>query len=112
MDDDIDQLAKDERLYRLLEHYQRCGGDDREAWHDRVMDWEGGSSADLVRWHGRLLAANWVEINTGATPAVAAGRVAGCYRVTAAGRQALKRALAGSRGESPDSARRPVVAPG
>ncbi len=92
MEDDLEQLARDERLYRLLAHYQQAG-DDREAWHDRVMEWEGGSPADVVRWHGALLAANWVEQNTGATPAVAAGRVAGCYRITPAGRQALKRAL-------------------
>jgi hypothetical protein len=99
MDDDIEQLAKDERLYRLLEHYHRAGGDDREAWHDRVMAWEGGSPSDLARWHGLLLAAAWVEVNTGATPALAAGRVAGCYRVTAAGRQALKRVRARPREE-------------
>ena len=92
MDDDLERLAKDERLYRLLEHYHRVAGDDREAWHDRVMEWEGGSPADLARWHGALLAAAWVEMNTGATPALAPGHVAGCYRVTAAGRQALKRA--------------------
>ena len=94
MDDDLDRLANDERLYRLLAHYQQAGGDDREAWHDRVMDWDGGSPADLARWHGTLLAAAWLEQNTGATPALAAGRVADCYRLTHAGRQALKRALA------------------
>jgi hypothetical protein len=38
-----------------------------------------------------LLAAAWVELNTGSTPTLAPGCVAGCYRVTAAGRQALKR---------------------
>jgi hypothetical protein len=90
MDDDLDKLAADERLYRLLRHYQQAGGDDRERWHDRAMDWEGGSAVEVTRWHGALLAAAWVEQNTGATPAVAAGRVADCYRVTAAGRRALK----------------------
>src|SRR5262245_41405771 len=92
MDDDLERLAKDERLCRLLEHYHRAGGDDREAWQDRVMEWENGSAADLARWHGTLLAATWVELNAGSTPTLAPGRVAGCYRVTAAGRQALKRA--------------------
>jgi hypothetical protein len=58
------------------------------------MDWQSGSTTDLTRWHGALLAATWVEQNTGATPAVAVGQVAGCYRVTAAGRQALKHASA------------------
>jgi hypothetical protein len=90
MDEDLGKLAADERLCRLLRHYHEAGGENREAWHDRVMDWEGGSAADVARWHGALLAAAWVEQNTGATPAAAAGRVAGCYRVTTTGRRALK----------------------
>jgi hypothetical protein len=93
MDDDLERLAQDVRLYRLLEHYHHAAGDDREAWHDRVMHWEGGSAADVARCHGLLLAAAWLELNTGATPTVAPGRVAQCYRLTPAGRQALKRAL-------------------
>jgi hypothetical protein len=48
----------------------------------------------MTRLHGALLAATWVELNAGATPGVAAGRVPACYRMTAAGRQALKRAAA------------------
>jgi hypothetical protein len=85
-------LASDQRLFRLLEFYDQSAGDDREIWLDRVMDWDGATAAQLSRWHGTMLAATWVEINLGVTPALAPGRVAGCYRVTPAGRRALKRA--------------------
>ena len=90
MYDDTTRLD-DASLCRLLRHYRDSAGDDREAWQDRVTEWEGGGAAELSRWHGSLLAAAWVEQNTGATPRVEAGKVSGCYRVTAAGRQALKR---------------------
>src|SRR5262245_1130339 len=82
---------REERLYRLLEHYYRAGEGDREAWHDRVMDCDGDRPEDVTRWHGELLASAWIEQNTGATPAPADGRVPSCYRVTPAGRQALRR---------------------
>jgi hypothetical protein len=91
MDDDLERLANDERLFRLFRHYHEAGGQDREAWHDRVMEWDDGSASDLVRCHGLLLAANWLELNAGVTPVLVPGRVAGCYRVTPAGRQAMKR---------------------
>jgi hypothetical protein len=94
MDDEAEQLAGDERLFRLLDQYRSARPDDRAAWLDRVMARDGGTEADLTRLHGALLAAAWVELNAGATPGVAAGRVPACYRVTAAGRQALKRANA------------------
>jgi hypothetical protein len=108
MDDDLERLANDERLCRLLEHYHQSGGDDREAWQDRVMSLEGTGPTDLSRWHGQLLAASWLELNAGATPELAAGRVAGCYRVTAAGRQALRRIAARQRdGLLPEAEVRP-----
>ena len=89
MSDGLDLLVKDDRLVRLLAHYQSSAGDNREAWSDRVSDWDGGRPDDLARWHGVLLASAWIEQNTGHAPAV--GRAVQCYRVTAAGRQALKR---------------------
>jgi hypothetical protein len=92
MDDETERLAGDERLFRLLDHYRSTAPEDRAAWLDRVMARDGGSEADLTQLHGALLAAAWVELNVGATPGAAAGRVPASYRVTAAGRQALKRA--------------------
>jgi len=92
MDDETERLASDERLFRLLEHYRSAAPEDRAAWLDRVMARDGGSEADVTRLHGALLAAAWVEMNVGAVPGSAAGRVPACYRVTTAGRQALKRA--------------------
>ena len=101
MDDDLDRFAETEQLYRLLDHYRKAAGEDRTTWADRVMAWEGGSPADLTRWHGALLAAAWVEINPGMTPGAGVpaaggspGKVPGSYRLTPAGRQALKKAQA------------------
>ena len=91
MSDDPDALTEDADLSRLLEHYQELAGDDREAWQDRVMAWGGAGPAELTRWHGALLAAAWIEQNTGLTPVLEAGEVPRCYRVTYAGRQALRR---------------------
>jgi hypothetical protein len=45
----------------------------------------------VTRWHGALLAAAWIEQKTGQTPNATSGRVDQCYRVTAGGRQALRR---------------------
>ena len=92
MDDETERLASDERLFRLLEHYRSAAPEDRAAWLDRVMARDGGSEADLSQLHGALLAAAWVEMNVGAAPGAAAGRVPACYRLTTAGRQVLKRA--------------------
>jgi hypothetical protein len=94
MDDEVERLASDERLFQLLDHYREAAPEDRAAWLDRVMVRDEGTEAELTGLHGALLAAAWVELNAGATPGVAAGRVPACYRVTAAGRQALKRASA------------------
>ena len=84
-------MLRDERLYQLLAHYQAATGDDREAWSDRVSEWRDGRPEELTRWHGRLIAAAWIEQNTGHTPPPTSGRIGQCYRVTPAGRRALKR---------------------
>ncbi len=95
MGDDLEALAGDARLCRLLQFYREAGGDDREAWHDRAMAWEDGTAQEVARWHGALLAANWLEQNTGYVSGAAAGRVPACYRVTREGRAALKKANVG-----------------
>ena len=84
-----------QRLFQLLDHYGVTAAKDREAWADRVMSWDGATSADLTRWHGALLAAAWLEVNVGIGAAISTGRVPECYRLTAAGRQALNRAACG-----------------
>jgi hypothetical protein len=99
MDEEVQRLTVDDRLYRLLDHYGSAVGDDREAWADRVNDWEGGA-IDLTRCHGVLLAAAWVEWNARPTATPAAGKVPACYRLTTAGRQVLKRARAVRTGTS------------
>ena len=95
MFDELDRLREHEPLYRLLDHYAQRGAADREAWQDRLMELEGAEPRELVRLHGELLAYGWVQQNTGHTPTSQPGVVPGCYRVTAAGLRALKRAHAG-----------------
>jgi len=90
MNEGLEELVRDEELYQLLSHYHVGAGDDRERWVDRVAEWQDGKPDDLTRWHGRLLASTWIEQNTGHTPPPANGRLGQCYRVTAAGRKALK----------------------
>ena len=88
--DDRVVLRAEPRLFRLLDHYVMLGQQDREAWHDRVMDWEDATAAELTRWHGRLLACDWLEQHTGAAPRLGQGRVPACYRATGAGRRVLR----------------------
>jgi hypothetical protein len=92
MTDELDRLHADKNLIDLLDHYAAPGEIDREAWQDRVMERAGMDRAALVRLHGELLAFEWIEQNTGIIVNPREGHVASCYRVTAAGLRALKRA--------------------
>jgi len=85
MDDDFDVLAAMPELSRLLQHYAPPAASDREAWQDRLMELDGVSAKDLTRLHGELIAQGWLEQNTGVTPFVRPGVVAGCYRLTSLG---------------------------
>lgn len=77
-----DGTQADPALLNLLQHYAPKGKDDRETWRERVLDWPNASPRDLTRWHGELIAAAWIEQNTGQTY--------GCYRVTQTGRRMLR----------------------
>jgi hypothetical protein len=94
MFDEVQQLRDDAGLFRLLDHYAQAGAADREAWQDRVMHREDVAPEALSRLHGQLLACDWIEQNTGATPLLRRGAVPGCYRITTAGLRALKQARA------------------
>jgi hypothetical protein len=94
MFDELDRLRDVKELCDLLTHYQRLGVADREAWQDRLAEMEGVEPRRLVKLHGELLAYGWLEQNTGLTPALRPGTVAGCYRITLAGVRALKQARA------------------
>jgi len=63
-------------------------------WRDREMAWPGSTAAELSRWHGRLLAADWIELNISSAPRVAPNEVPGCYRATPAGRRAVREVAA------------------
>ena len=82
------------RLGDLLSRYAEAGAADRAAWLDRVMSLGDAEPADLSRLHGQLLAAAWIEQNTGSTAVLRRGSVPACYRVTTAGLRAWKQARA------------------
>jgi hypothetical protein len=88
--DDLEHFSGNEALQRLLSHYARVAGDDRERWQDRLMELDGTEPKDLVKLHGELIAFGWVEMNVGAMPIVRAGVVSSCYRITSAGLRALR----------------------
>lgn len=92
MFDELDHLREDARLAALLTHYAECGDADREAWQDRLMALDGVPPETLVKLHGALLAFDWLEQNTGTVPASRPDTVPQCYRITAAGQRALRKA--------------------
>lgn len=100
MDDEPAALARNERLFRLLEHYHANSGEDRSQWVDRVMD----SDGDLTLLHGWLLAPAWIEVNTAAVSGVVPGGVGKCYRVTHAGTRIYRRATLIRSESEPNSA--------
>jgi hypothetical protein len=104
MCDELELLRGSPELQRLLGHYAAAAAADPEAWQDRLMHLEGVEPRELVRLHGLLLAAGWVEQNTGNTPVLRPGAVPCCYQVTPAGRRAARQArgvaAAGDEGEA------------
>jgi hypothetical protein len=106
--DAVERLRTNPKLQQLLTHYADACADDREAWQDRLADLEGAGPRDLVLLHGELIAFGWVEQNTGNTPTGRPGTVAACYRITTAGRRALKQ----SRSTDTEDESEPVVAAG
>jgi hypothetical protein len=94
MFDDLEQLQGDPGLFHLLARYAEATVD-REAWQDRVMQLDGVAVEALVKLHGRLLACDWIEQNTGSTAVLRRGAVPACYRVTTAGLRAWKQARVG-----------------
>ena len=87
MFDELGRLAADEKLKELLAHYALLGEPLPETWHPRHALVAGIDQLGLVRLHGALIAFGWIEQNTGGP---------GCsYRITAAGRRALKRVRSG-----------------
>lgn len=94
MFDELDRLRDNQRLFQLLTHYVQGNEPDREIWQDRLMKQEGARVEELTRLHGELLAHEWIEQNTGVLQDARPDAVPHCYRATAAGRRALKRAAA------------------
>jgi hypothetical protein len=88
--DELQRLHQSAGLLDLLKHYAGQNLVAPDAWLDRLMQIEGADDRDLVRWHGELIAFGWIEQNTGVTPACRQGVIASCYRITSAGRRALR----------------------
>ena len=95
MFEEMERLTQDGNLYQLLGHYAIPGSDNRETWHDRIMELGDLSPMDLVHFHGELIAYGWIEQNSGVVPVLRPGAVPDCYRVTVAGLRAFKRTQAG-----------------
>lgn len=85
-----DVLRECPALRSLLDHYHEVSGGDLTAWQDRLAELPGVSSKELVKLHGELIAQDWVEQNTGVVTIRRPGVVAACYRITSAGRRALR----------------------
>jgi hypothetical protein len=90
MFDEIERLRDSPELRRLLEHYASLAATGPEVWQDRCAALPGVPAKGLVSLHGELLAFEWIEQNTGVVVFGKPGIVAGCYRVTAAGLNALR----------------------
>jgi hypothetical protein len=81
----------DPHLLSLLYHYAKLGSEDPEAWQDRVMSLDGLAPERLILLHGELLAADWVEQNTGRAFFRTDGTLAACYRATHKGLREYRR---------------------
>jgi hypothetical protein len=92
MFNEFDLLSGNPKLFHLLSHYSQLGETDPEAWQDRIMELEGVQTQELTRLYGDLLAHGWIAQNTGVTPILRLGAVPCCYRITPAGKRALKKA--------------------
>src|SRR5437899_2063806 len=93
MFDELERLRESPHLTQLLNHYVAGNAVDVQTWQDRVMRLDGVRSETLIELHGHLLAFEWIEQNTGVLSDLVPGQVARCYRATAAGRRALRRAM-------------------
>lgn len=92
MFDEMDRLAEHRPLYDLLVHYAHLGGQNREAWQDRLQEFNDLEPRQISKLHGELLAYGWLEQNTGLTPILKIGQNSACYRVSTSGLKVLKQA--------------------
>ena len=100
MSEEIEQFPED--LVGLLQLYANAGLANPDAWQLRIMTLDGADDRRLSRLHGRLIAAGWIEFNVAA--ARAKSEMMRCYRITAAGRRALRRAHLDKDDEGMDAA--------
>jgi hypothetical protein len=82
-------------LQQLLGQYAQAGAKGPVAWQERLLHLDGVAPGELVKWHGELLAAGWVELHVGHSRC--------CYRATIAGLRAFQQVRQGQLGEEDDS---------
>jgi hypothetical protein len=92
--DEMQRLRTQRGLFPLLFHYHQLAENDRAVWQDRLGVCERFEGKEMSRLFGELIACGWLEQNTGETPVLDNGRVAGCYRITLAGQRAVRHAMA------------------
>lgn len=92
MFDEIERLRESQALLALLSHYAEPAILDREAWQDRLMAVDGLKAPELIALHGELLGYGWLDVNLGFAEKLKSGTVPCCYRLSFAGRRALRRA--------------------
>ena len=90
MFDDQERLRATPVLQQLLGQYAQAGTKDPAAWPERLLHLDGVAPAELVKWHGELLAAGWVELHVGHSRC--------CYRATGAGLRAFQQVRQGQLG--------------
>ena len=91
MFDDAQRLRDNPRVLDLLAHYATLGAAGRDVWQDRLMHMDGVEPRELSKFHGELIAFDWIEQNTGQTFLLKEGTVPSCYRITLNGLRDLGR---------------------
>ena len=92
MFDDAHRLRENPQLFELLSHYAKLASADRHIWQDRLMQMgDAVEPKELSRFHGELIAFDWIEQNTGQTTPMKDGVVTACYRITLNGLREVQR---------------------
>ena len=96
--DDLELLRTNEPLSYLLAHYVRLAEPNREAWHPRLMTFDGVEGPELSRLHGLLIAMDLIELSV--------GDIAARYRATTGGLRAAGSEMAGDEASAAKEAAR------
>lgn len=79
--DDLKRLRSNQHLLNLLSHYANLGRENRLIWQPRLNEMAGTDPSQMSKFHGELLAFEWVELNACQVPT--------SYRITPSGVRAV-----------------------